>query len=222
MIKPDKIIRSKRKTIALIVTQDAQVVVRAPNRVSTEYLESLVEQKNAWIQKKKDYVMKLKETHKEKMYVEGEGFLFLGRWVRLSIGQVVNAIRAEGELLLFPENDLPNAKEAIESWYRDQFKEIIYSRVEWFQKSYGFSAGRVSVSGAKRRWGSCGARNTLNFSWRLISAPVEVIDYVVLHELCHTVEKNHSARFWAKVRTIMPDYKNHIQWLKQNQRLMEM
>ncbi|MGA2554058.1 MAG: SprT family zinc-dependent metalloprotease [Smithella sp.] len=214
--------RSKRKTIALVVTSDAQIIVRAPNETSLEYIEWLIEKKKMWLKQKLSHVKKLNETHKKKKYLDGEGFLYLGKWQRLNIIKNQNVpLRHAGDLLLINESDLPNAKKLIDDWYKERCDEIIRGRVNWFVKCYGFNYSKIKITEAQKRWGSCGQSNTLNFSWHLVTAPMEVIDYVVAHELCHTVEKDHSEKFWIKMITIMPYYKKAMKWLEQNQRLMD-
>jgi hypothetical protein len=108
----------------------------------------------------------------------------------------------------------------VETWYREQARVLIGQRVAAIARDAGFSYTRVRISSARGRWGSCGYRNSLNFTWRLVMAPDTVIDYVVVHELCHTVEKNHSVRFWARVRALAPDYKQSKAWLRKHQHLI--
>jgi predicted metal-dependent hydrolase len=222
MIKPDRIIRSKRKTIALVVTPDAQLIVRAPNETSMEYIDWLIEKKKLWIKQKIAHVKKLNETHQKKQYLDGEGFLYLGKWLRLRIKkEQEQPLVYDGEYLFIVESNLPNADYLITNWYKEMSRRVLTERVDWFVKCYGFNYTRITITDAQKRWGSCGHNNTLNFSWRLVIAPMEVIDYVVIHELCHTTEKNHSDNFWVKVKTILPNYKNSIKWLEQNQRVMD-
>jgi predicted metal-dependent hydrolase len=99
-------------------------------------------------------------------------------------------------------------------WYKEQAYEVIEKRVNVFSYQYGFSPRQVKISSARTRWGSCSPNGTLNFSWRLVMAPLEVIDYVVVHELAHLHVKDHSSRFWQEVEKIMPDYKDRRKWLR--------
>jgi len=100
--------------------------------------------------------------------------------------------------------------------------QVITERVQWYAAKHGLEYKQVKITSARTRWGSCNSRGTLSFSWRLVMAPVPVIDYVVVHELAHTVEKNHSKKFWAKVQIIMPDYQNRIEWLDKNGHLFNL
>jgi predicted metal-dependent hydrolase len=220
-IKSAQIIRSKRKTIALVVTSDARLVIRAPYEASDEYIQWLVDKKKAWIDKKISYIRMRREVHKAKRFVDGEGFLFLGRWLKLKISREANSISVDGNYLVFPEKFLTAPEEEIKSWYRKQALEVIESRVKWNVDLYGFLVKGIKITDAAKRWGSCGQKNSLNFSWRLVAAPIEVIDYVVVHELCHTQEKNHSKGFWIKLATILPHYRKYQTWLEQNQQLLD-
>ncbi|MEI6056844.1 MAG: SprT family zinc-dependent metalloprotease [Lentisphaerota bacterium] len=218
----DKIVRSKRKTIALVVTPDAQLIIRAPHESSEEYINWVISKKFNWIKSKIAHVRKFQDTHKHKNYIDGEGFLYLGNWLRLRINKEQNQpLIFDGDFLHINESSLPNAKTLIDAWYKERSLQVITDRVNWFVNCFGFKYKNISITDAQRRWGSCGYKNTLNFSWRLVTAPMEVVDYVVIHELCHTIEKNHSESFWTKVKTISPKYKNSIKWLEQNQKLME-
>ncbi len=109
-----------------------------------------------------------------------------------------------------------NAAIAFERWYREQARLIINERVEFHARQNGFQYSRVGITSARTRWGSCSAKGALNFSWRLIQAPMEAVDYVVIHELVHTQIHNHSKNFWKRLEESMPDYRERRKWLKHN------
>ena len=100
------------------------------------------------------------------------------------------------------------------AWYKAQARSLLSGRVDFFAGRHAIRVGKVRISSARTRWGSCSARGTLSFTWRLVMAPPEVIDYVVVHEMCHLKEMNHSGAFWARVEAILPDYKARRKWLK--------
>ena len=102
------------------------------------------------------------------------------------------------------------------AWYTTQANSLIAERVQWYAAKYGFEYHQVKITKAKTRWGSCSPNGNLNFSWRLIMAPMQAIDYVVVHELVHLHEKNHARGFWAQVEAILPDYVQQVRWLKSN------
>ncbi|MBS4026276.1 MAG: M48 family metallopeptidase [Clostridia bacterium] len=100
------------------------------------------------------------------------------------------------------------------SWYRQQANEAIMLRVRYYSEKVGVAYNTVRIKDQKTRWGSCSAKKNLNFNWRLIMAPPEVLDYVVVHELCHLIHLNHSPAFWQLVKNQLPDYSRHKRWLK--------
>ena len=158
----------------------------------------------------------------------------------LAVGRVLKRIGTNGELILgnrhklyvmdntphllyFDNNSFvlsykcsEKARDIFTRWYKQQARKIIARRTEYYSSIFGYKYNKITIRNQQTRWGSCSGRNNLNFNWRLIMAPLNVIDYVVVHELSHIEEKNHSRRFWDKVSNVMPDYKNHRNWLKEN------
>lgn len=102
------------------------------------------------------------------------------------------------------------------TFYREKAREVFRDRTSFYAGRMGVSYGRIAIREQKTRWGSCSAKGSLNFNWKLILAPAGVLDYVVVHELAHRKEMNHSARFWAEVEKIMPDYRKYRDWLREN------
>lgn len=108
------------------------------------------------------------------------------------------------------------SEKRLEAIYREAAKEYFPKRVSYYAHILGISYGKITIRDQKTRWGSCSSKGNLSFNWRLILAPPNVLDYVVVHELCHRKEMNHSQRFWALVESVMPDYKEYRKWLKEN------
>ena len=220
-IKIDKIIRSKRRTIALEVTRDASLIVRAPYRTSFDFIEKVVFKKRFWIKEKQEIV---RDRHKKvipKEFISGEGFLYLGNMYKLEfIDDMDMPIVFDNNFKIALKNyDI--AKEILIAWYKAQAYQKISERVNWHSSLSGLRYNKIRISDAQKRWGSCSAKGNLNFSWRLIMAPLRVIDYVVVHELAHLEEKNHSKTFWNKIKIMQPDYEQHKNWLKENRHLLD-
>jgi predicted metal-dependent hydrolase len=216
----DQIIRSRRKTIELVVRPDGSLLVRAPNRATLNQIRELVFQKADWIRSRKELVKQRKRLSSPIEYVDGARFFYLGETIPLHIvDQAVSHLSLKDEFFL-DRKALPHAAEIFEKWYRNQSRSILTDRVAHYAGLYEFNYGKIRISGARTRWGSCGAKGSLNFSWRLIMAPLDVVDYVVVHELVHLIERNHSARFWGRVEQIMPDYKIRRKWLNTNGHLL--
>jgi predicted metal-dependent hydrolase len=210
-----EIFRSHRRTIALIITPDARLIVRAPLRAKMAEIESLVEQKRNWITKKLLQADKKQNIHTLNPFTNGELFRYKGQQYPLVITSGERSIRLNEHELLFPDRFMHSPEHALVHWYVREMLRYAEERVNFYTNRYGFTHTGISITGARRRWGSCSHANRLCFSWRLILLPEHVIDYVVVHELCHTVEKNHSRAFWEKVETVMPDYKASRALLKQ-------
>lgn len=212
-IKPDKIIRSKRRSVALMITSDAMLVVRAPLFTPFDYIQKLIDKKTSWINKKiEELQSKPKVLPKE--FVSGEGYLFLGKMYKLKFTED-KSIELHNSLM-FPKSSLSTARDELINWYKKQASEKISERVDWYTKIMGLNFTKIQITSAQRRWGSCGPKGTLNFNWRLIMAPLQIINYVVVHELAHLTEKSHSRKFWNRVRVILPDYRQRLGWLKEN------
>jgi predicted metal-dependent hydrolase len=214
-----KIIRSKRKNVALVITRDATLIVRAPKRISVTYIEKLVVEKLDWIERK---IQEAKNYHKaiKKTFQAGEEFLYLGNRYKLKLTDGLKIqITADFELL-FPRVFLWRAHLRMIDWYKKQAQEIISERTEIISKKAKLEYTSLKISNAKTNWGSCGPRNSLNFNWRLIMAPNIIVDYVIIHELVHSLEKNHSQKFWDKVMIMMPEYKKNRKWLKENSKVL--
>ncbi len=218
----DRLIRTKRKSIALIVERDGTLTVRAPLRVSNKHILALVEQKAVWIQSKQELVKTLPPVSHTTIYTNGESFWYLGKVYPLEIlPRAMSPLRLDGKFLL-AQDTLPKAEAAFTQWYKKQAAQVIGERVRWYAAKHGFTYHQVKITSAQKRWGSCSAKGTLCFTWRLVMAPPAEIDYVVVHELVHLIEKNHSKTFWAKVEAIMPDYKKRRIWLTHNGYLLSM
>ena len=124
--------------------------------------------------------------------------------------------RKQRQVIARPVIELDNPVE----WYRKQARQVITVRVKYYADLLGLEVNKIRISNARKRWGSCSAKNNLSFTWRLILAPLEIIDYVVVHELMHIFEKNHSRRFWVRVEEYYPQYRKKRKWLKQNSHLL--
>lgn len=214
-ISVDQIIRSTRKTLAVIVKSNGSVIVRAPLRASDKAIREFIEEHKEWIAKKRAEALATL-PREPRQYVPGETFMYLGNSYSLEIvkGQKKPLLLEDGFKLAEPAQS--KAKLAFERWYRAQAKEILTAQVEHYAGQFGFQYKKIGITSARTRWGSCSANGSLNFSWRLILAPMEAVDYVIVHELVHTLHHNHSRRFWKKVETILPDYKERRKWLRRN------
>lgn len=216
MIKIDTIIRSRRKTISISVLRDGTVQVRAPLLASDRDIYQVIEKKAHLIQKYQEEMRSLGPLPPIRSFQEGEVFWYLGRQYQLEWVETARpALQLRGHFLL-SEKALPRAKHVFEHWYRQQALKIISERVALFSEKYKIPYRKIRISSARTRWGSCSTSGTLSFPWRLVMAPLPVIDSVVIHELVHVSEHNHQKKFWDKVLAIMPDYYQRKKWLDDN------
>ncbi|MCK5129834.1 MAG: M48 family metallopeptidase [Clostridiales bacterium] len=211
----DKLVRSNRKTISLQIDESAKLIVRAPYHISKNIINKFIDEKSAWIDKKQN-LMKQHNEHNNIEYEDGKIFLFLGKKYQLRINDTIKSIMIYEDNIEFPFKYIENAKKQMVIWYKRKAKEIIIPRAEEHVKNLNLNHNKIGINSAQKRWGSCNANGNINFSYRLIMAPIDVIDYVIIHELMHLKELNHSSQFWKLVESILPDYKIRRKWLKNN------
>jgi len=219
MIKIDKLHKSNRKTVSLQILPGGKLIVRAPKNITQLELDRIILNHSNWIMKKKELLKNHFVMKKE--FSEGEQFLFLGNSYTLIFSDITKSIILSENLYINPEKE-HIAEKLIHNFYRNKAKEIIRARVFYYALKFGYQFKSIRITSAKKRWGSCSYNGNLNFSWRLIMAPEEIIDYVVVHELVHLRIKNHSKVFWDKVASLMPDYYVRRNWLKKNGHLLDL
>ena len=219
------LIRSKkrRKTISLHIKEDGKIVIYTPYRTPKWEIEKFIDEKESWIVEKiSEREKRIKEV--EKTFLPGEKFLYLGEWYPLetkeSSDEEPPLTLAFGKFIL--NHDHPGkARDLFCNWYKKEAKEKITGRVAHYSNRFQLLPEGVKITNARSRWGSCSRDNRLSFSWRIIMASLTVIDYVLIHELVHIREKNHSSRFWDYVESILPDYRKHRRWLRENGHLLQ-
>ena len=216
----NEIIRTRRKSIALIVQRDGRLIVRAPLRVSQRSIMDFVQQNASWVEKQRQKMKSLPPARGIHNFSEGEEFLYLGNTFPLLFKMKQCPSLALNTHFILDMEKQAQAKTLFEKWYKTQADSLFSERATHLAKEYNFSYKKLRITSARTRWGSCSSRGSINFSWRLVMAPLDVIDYVIIHELVHTVVPNHSPTFWKRVEQLIPDYKLHRKWLKQNGHLL--
>jgi len=212
-----EVVRSNRKTIALVVDSNATLVVRAPFSVSDNEIKEIVNKKQVWIAEKRKQVEVFAIHHPKVEMKDGAGVMYLGNSYTIAKDTITN-FKVVEPFIYAPQNA---TVETFTEWLKDKALTIIIERVKKYTSMMGVEYSKISLSDAYARWGSCSSKNSLNFAWRLVMCPVSVIDYVVVHELSHITYKNHSPLYWARVKTILPNYSECQEWLKANRKLME-
>ncbi|MBN8655586.1 MAG: M48 family metallopeptidase [Anaerolineae bacterium] len=214
-IQIDKLVRAKRRTIALIIERDGRLTVRAPRRATLQDIHGFIAEKTDWILRSREKIKSV-IPHQKKEYVDGERFLFIGTEYELRLVPPQRpALKFDGGFTL-STSARERGEAAFTKWYKSQAMTVFTERVHHYAALHGFEPKLVKVNSAKTRWGSCTSTGTINFAWRLVMAPLEVIDYVVIHELVHLRIKNHSQKFWKAVELLCPEYKSHRRWLREH------
>ena len=215
--------RSKRFS-GMKITVDAEsgVVVTAPLNCGANVIDAFVKEKALWIKERLQHLEKQAGCRVPREFVSGEKLFYLGERYTLLVKE---ATGYKGVLIRDREihvaiNDVESCpggvvKSTLIEWYKGRARQLINARVNLFAAAMVQKPAAIKIKKQKSRWGSCSARGNLNFNWKLVMAPVEIIDYVVVHELCHLVRLDHSAEFWHLVASLMPDYKNNRQWLRE-------
>lgn len=209
------LLRSDRRTMAIEIKSDGAVVVRAPRRVQPALISDFIKRHTDWIVRKQTEIAR-RPRPEVKSFIEGEDFLFLGKTCSLHFTEA-NATNAgfDGRILL-PRAKEAQAREIIEGWYRVQARNTISQNIERRISDMGCRPNGVRITGARRRWGSCGTQGSLNFNWRLVMAPPEIIDYIVVHEMAHLKFRGHGRDFWQFLEQFVPRYREMRKWLRDN------
>ena len=214
-----------KKTLAINVTLASQVIVLAPNNFSREKIKTIVKKKALWILGKQEHFKRLAMLFPEKEFVSGEQILLLGRKYRLKIKEEnhLSIPKLSGRRLfiyvhsnLAPEDRKEIIKDTLIKWYFIKSTKIIKQRITRYGKLLDLFPRKVIIKDQKKRWASCSSDSILRFNWRIAMAPISIVDYVVVHELCHLKIKNHSSDFWKLVSLAIPDYQKRKDWLKNN------
>lgn len=181
-------------------------------------IERFVRSKYPWIVKHKQLARAIYLSPAHKTYVAGEEFLYLGKHYKLALSNTAeSALSFTGVEFILNRKYLSESGERFIKWYRWQALKTLEQRLEYYSVLAGLKPSEIKISNAKKRWGSCNSKGVINFSWRIIMAPMNIVDYVVVHELMHIAERNHSKKFWDKVGIYFPQYKQAKLWLGANQ-----
>jgi len=215
----------------LQIDRDGGVTLVAPWFVSNNSVRSFLQRHTLWLKKHLGKIEAQRRLRPTPQYLSGDVFYYFGEPLKLevhpsnlkkpSIRIINDQITITLQRSISKTDGTKAAKRTIELYYRKKAEEVIHDRLQFFNEYYHFHYHRVTLRDQKSRWGSCSRAGNLNFNWRLIMAPIEVIDFVVVHELCHLQEMNHSHRFWALVKERIPYHAEARKWLRQNHFLLQ-
>ena len=205
------LIRARRKTVAVVILQSGRVEVRAPYRMPREFIEKFLDSKSEWIEEKVKLAKGTAEKRERFCILPGSSLRVAGRDLPVLEG---GGPKLEDGLLYVPDEHFECWKPKLISILKGFAQEIITQRTAWYAGKMNVTPAYVHVGRSNTSWGTCTGKDGLNFTWKLIFAEPDVLDYVVVHELAHIREHNHSARFWHVVESVLPDWRERRAKLK--------
>ena len=220
MVKPDIILRTHRRSLCLTITKDGSLVVRAPVRMNMNDILRYIQEKENWINTKQEEIQKRLCINKDVLTYEK--FLFLGKKYMLKKITGIKKIELSEDALLVPNLENYDLFPKIKKWYIKQSDKILKERLEYFADIMQIDYSSVSLCNSKTRWGSCDNYRNIKLNFRLIMLPHKAIDFVLIHELTHIIEFNHSKEFYKIIQTIMPTYKLQQKVLKDNDYVLQL
>jgi predicted metal-dependent hydrolase len=213
------LIYKKRTTMGIYIDLYGNVEVQVPKGTSEESVLQLLEEKWDFIQQRTKEMKDRTVGYKENVYDEGGSFLYLGNAFRILISQDSDIkkdhVVFEGDKLhiYVKHHEDERIKQALKRFYYQQCKALVERRIQFYQSNFKLKPRSIRISDSNRTWGTCDSMRQLTFNWKLAMAPLDVIDYVVVHEMCHMVHLNHDRSFWRLVGKILPDYEQRENWL---------
>ena len=213
-----KIIYSKRKTIKIAIDNNGEVIVTAPENISTEAIDDVIKKRTNWINDKLNEI-------KNRITLPNDSILYLGelRKVKVIIQKYLKKefVVEHNNLFIINVRSQDNVIKVLKNYLIQEFDAIVRVKVKNYEKYFKMKPIDIKVKDVKSKWGSCTYDNKLCFNYRLIMANEEIIDYVIIHEMCHMVHKNHSKDYWNLVEKLYPIYKKCDKWLKENGYLLQ-
>ena len=208
---PYKVIRSNRRTLSISINENAELIVRAPHQLSINKIHDFINEKKKWVTKQQKIINnRLSDSAFDK-----DMALLLGSLYPIKVKtDQSKKLSFNGEEFLVYSSDQELIHSSLKKWYKKKFREVAIPRLTYFADKYNLSVNQVRIKEQKTLWGSCSSRNNINLNYLLIMAPMNVIDYVIIHELAHTIHRNHSSHFWKTVESMMPNFKEAKTWLK--------
>lgn len=213
MITVNKLFKTKRKNLTISIDGNGDLVVKAPLKLSNNEIEKFLLKKQSWIE-----IHQKRILFKNNLYADFYSYkkvLFCGKLYFVSFHNK-KEIALENNFLYVPQtNDQIKIVKKIEKFLKEENKSIIKNRLLYFTNLMQLEPNLIKISNAKKRWGTCDNKDNLSFNWRMICLPPRLIDYIIVHELSHIMELNHSPKFWAIVNSILPDFKDLRKELKE-------
>lgn len=226
-----KVVYRKRKNISIRIIPKNTIEIISPKSISISFLKKILEEKSSWIMKTLDKFETVDESFKERKYINGEIFYYLGDEYELKIIEDKNInnknnkycyikIKDKNLIIITNNNEAEYIKNELKKWYKIESEKIVIKRLEALKKEKTMmnelQPNIIKIKEQKKRWGSCTSQKTIYINSRIVMAKVNVIDYILVHEFSHLAHMNHSKEFYNLVESILPDFRQSEKWLKEN------
>lgn len=213
MLLPDTVVRTNRRSLSLVVNKRGEFIVKAPRSMSMTQVMEFVKQKEKWVQSKKTRAESILKINSG--IVGGTHILFCGKTYKVEPLHGIKKIEMSDDSFYYPDKyDDVTLKYAIKKWLTTVAKKVLPNRVEYFAKLMQIDYNLVGINNAKTMWGCCDSEFNIKLNFRLMMLPHRIIDFIIIHELCHVLEFNHSKNFYKILSSVMPDYKDCQKALK--------
>ncbi len=220
MVHIDMIVRTNRKSVSITITPKGEVLIKAPRKCTIAQIQSIVEKKENWIKLHQEKILN-NQTLNENIF-NYRDVLFCGQVYHIASSDTTKKIELKEDYCIVPTKQVTNLVSNLEKWYKKISMPILWGRVSYFANLMQVEPTKVRLSNARGCWGSCNSLGVISLNWRLIMVPHDLIDYVVVHELAHLLQMNHSPLFWNVVKSVLPDYQNRRKLLKKGDYLLSL
>lgn len=208
---------SNRKTVSIFIERDGSVSARVPDNVTDEEIKEILEAKAYQIHKNLAQWEQLNERYVLREFVNGQSFIYLGRNYRLTlVDEPLGEVRFTKGRFLLSKMEVAKAKEYFKAFYKKKLQEKIKPLIQRYKAQLDVSPNDIKIMELQNRWASCNAKGNVNFHWKCVMAPMDVLQYIVVHELVHLIHLNHTSEFWNEVDKVLPNYDKQVNWLKLN------
>lgn len=219
MINKVSIIRSSCKNLRIVITNKGEVIVHAPNKMSIKKIEEILKQKESWIVKNVEYAKK--NISHNKYILDYSDTLLCGKPYCIKLGDVKKIVLIDDSIII-PNKNEGDKLSVIKKWYKKVASEIIEKRISEINQTLQLPVKNIKIVDCRRKWGSCDSNHNIKINWRLVMLSPDVIDFVIIHELVHILQMNHSKEFFNILVKIMPDWKEKRRVLKAYNFLLEL
>jgi len=209
--------KSKRKTVSIFIERDGSVSALVPSHLDDKEIASILKAKEYQIHRNLAQWLQLNEGHVTREYVNGQSFLYLGRNYRLKMmDDKLGELKFSKGFFLLSKVELSSAEGYFIEFYKNKLNEKIKPLIKRYKEQLGVAPNDVKVMELRNRWASCSAKGNINFHWKCAMAPMDVLQYIVVHELVHLIHLNHTPEFWNDLDKILPNYNKQMNWLRLN------